>query len=120
MLSQRALQVVSQHALQVVSQHALQQVGGGGSRPTPEGDLVQAHSQGEIEGDLVWEGGACSQEAGGCLVLGVPGPGGGAAPGGGALWSAPDGYCCRRYASYWNAFLFYDVSMTRQSCTNDI
>ena len=34
-----------------------------------------------------WEGGTWSQ--------GVPG---GAPP--------PDGYCCRRYASYWNAFLF--------------
>ena len=22
-----------------------------------------------------------------------------------------DGYCCGRYASYWNAFLYFDVSM---------
>ena len=55
----------------------------------------------------------------------MPGPGGGAAPrgvcvclvpgglvrvGGGAWWrSPPDGYCCGRYASYANAFLFRNV-----------
>ena len=33
----------------------------------------------------------------GCLVWGVPG---GDPP-------PPDGYCCRRYASYWNAFLLF-------------
>ena len=82
---------------------------------------------------------------GGCLVRGVPGPGGSAprgvcswgvpGPGGvsarrgvpgaegicsqggggwssGGAWSGGvvetprDGYCCGRYASYWNAFLF--------------
>ena len=32
---------------------------------------------------------------------GVPGPGG---PGGDTF---PDGYCCGRYASYWNAFLLF-------------
>ena len=41
--------------------------------------------------------GVCSQRGsgpGGCLV-------------GGAWWRPPpDGYCCRRYASYLNAFLF--------------
>ena len=60
-LSQHALQVVFQHALQqvsrgVISQHALQV-----SRPTPkgevEGDLarlgLQAYTQGKVEGDLV-------------------------------------------------------------------
>ena len=55
-------------------------------------------------------GGAWS---GGCLVPGVPGRGGGVpAPGGGACsWGGvpggdpPDGYCCGRYAFYWNAFL---------------
>ena len=35
-------------------------------------------------------GGACS---GGCLVRGVPGG------------DPPDGYCCGRYPSFWNAFL---------------
>ena len=33
---------------------------------------------------------------GGCLLLG----------GGGLVETPPDGYCCGRYASYWNAFLF--------------
>ena len=38
---------------------------------------------------------------GGCLVPG------GSGPGGGCLVETPlDGYCCGRYASYWNAFLF--------------
>ena len=37
---------------------------------------------------------------GGCLLLE-----GGAWSGGGG--SAPGGYCCGRYASYWNAFLFF-------------
>ena len=59
-----------QHALQVVSQHALQQVSRGVSRPTPkrevEGDLVQTHRQGEIEGVL----------SRGCLLRGVPALGG--------------------------------------------
>ena len=53
-------------------------------------------------------------------TVGVPDPGGGvsareggSAPGGGAWWGAPlprDGYCCGRYASYWNAFLFECVN----------
>ena len=38
---------------------------------------------------------------------GMPGPGGSLVLGGGAWWRPPlDGYCCGRYASYWNAFLF--------------
>ena len=52
-------------------------------------------------------GGVCS---GGHLVWGVvPGPGGVSAPGGwgGCPVETPqDSYCCGRYASYWNAFLF--------------
>ena len=65
------------------------------------------------------EGGAWSGEvpgAGGCLVRGVWF--GGDGPGGCLVWEGVwsrgvpggdtprDGYCCRRYASYWNAFLF--------------
>ena len=72
--------VLSQHALQVVSQHVLQQ-----GVPAPRG--------GE------WSGGVCSQ--GVCL--------GGLLCGGDGLLlmeTSPDGYCCGRYASYWNAFLF--------------
>ena len=63
------------------------------SRPT---------AKGEVEGDLA---------RGGCLLWGVPVPGG-SAPGG-SVWrppSSPDGYCCGRYASYWNAFLFCFLS----------
>ena len=42
---------------------------------------------------------------------GVPGPGGpgpGGSGSGGVWWRPPppDGYCCGRYASYWNSFLF--------------
>ena len=47
---------------------------------------------------------------GGCLAwAGGPGPSGGLILGG-CLWRPPrDGYCCGRYASYWNAFLFITV-----------
>ena len=69
-------------------------------------------------GCLPGPGGAWSQE--GCLVLGLSfcsqGRGGawswGAWSGGyllwggGAWWRPPHSHCCRRYASYWNAFLF--------------
>ena len=86
------------------------------SKPTAkgevEGDLVQAHTQGEVEGDLARgvppPGGASSGEMpalGGCLLQGRCLLGGWSAPGG--LWRPPtcDGYCCGRYASYWNTFL---------------
>ena len=59
-----------------------------------------------------WSGGG-SSGPGGCLVLWrgllpgvVPGPGG-------CLVETPrppDGYCCGRYASYWNAFLLHLLS----------
>ena len=41
---------------------------------------------------------------GGCLLRGVPAPGGLVR----GVWSPPGtpGYCCGQYASYWNAFLF--------------
>ena len=56
-------------------------------------------------GGLVWGvwsgGGACSGGSGlGGACSGGSGPGG--VPGG----DPPDSYCCGRYASYWNAFLF--------------
>ena len=51
---------------------------------------------------------------GGCLLLGGSASSwGGASSRGsassrGGCWRPPrDGYCCGRYASYWNAFLFY-------------
>ena len=54
-------------------------------------------------------GGACSRRGtpGGCLLRG------GSAPGVGHAWWLPptDGYCCGRYTSYWNAFL-YQTFMT--------
>ena len=47
---------------------------------------------------------------------GVPGPGGVPAPGGGCLVeTSRDGYCCGRYASYWNAFLFVSMMVKVQS-----
>ena len=60
--------------------------------------------------------------AGGCAIRaclaagGVPDPGdlllGGSAPGGGVSGGdQPDGYCCGRYASYWNAFLLLILSL---------
>ena len=46
----------------------------------------------------------CSQ--GGAWSWGVPGRGGGAFSRGGVPGGdPPDGYCCGRYAAYWNAFL---------------
>ena len=69
----------------------------------------------------MFTGGACS--GGGCLVRGClvrgclirgewsglgPGPGGLVwedLVSGGAWWRPPDGHCCGRYVSYWNAFL---------------
>ena len=78
---------------------------GGVSRPT---------TKGEVEGDLAWEGlqahtwGVCS---GGCLLWGCLLLGVGLLPGrvcSWGVWRPPsDGYCCGRYASYWNAFLFH-------------
>ena len=61
-------------------------------------------STGEVPGPGGWRG---------CLLPGgVPALGGGVPAPGGLVWGVPggdlppDGYCCGRYASYWNAFLF--------------
>ena len=115
--------VLSQHALQVASQHVLQQVSGGGIQACLAG--FQAHTQGGSwggsgQGGACSGGSACSQRVpalgGNCSLGRVPVPGvpaprgvscswGGACPG--RVWRPPcDGYCCGRYASYWNAFLF--------------
>ena len=70
---------------------------------------------------LLPEGGACS--GGGCLLLPggrrsspreVPAPWGGRVPAlvrGGVFccMPPPDGYCCGRYASYWNAFFSHKI-----------
>ena len=42
---------------------------------------------------------------GGCLVHGGVGACSGGSGPGRTWWRPPDSYCCRRYASYWNAFL---------------
>ena len=60
-------------------------------------------------GCLLWEGvcswGVCSRGGpGGCL------------PPGGCLVETPDGHCCGRYASYWNAFLFFHVDPCKVAC----
>ena len=89
---------VSQHALQVVSQHALQQVGGGGIPACLAGGIPACLAAG-LQGDACSQRGACSwgvPALGRCLLGG---------------WRRPppqpaDGYCCGRYASDWNAFLF--------------
>ena len=88
---------VSRHALQVsggVSQHALQV-----SRPTPKGEL-EGSGQGRVSRPT--PGGAPGPDPGGS-----PGPHPAGYPS--MYWGRtppPDGYCCGRYASYWNAFLF--------------
>ena len=90
--------MLSQHALQVVSQHALQR-----------GVCSQ---WGCLVGGMPAAGGSAPGEVvpgGGCLVQGVPGLGRVPDPGGAWSGQTPpgrDGYCCGRYASNWNAFLF--------------
>ena len=78
--------------------------------PGPGGCLVPG-------GGLLWEDawswgvpgprGACQRVSapGGAWSWGVSAPGGVWSQGG-AWWRPPDGYCCGRYASYWDAFLF--------------
>ena len=81
---------------------------------------LQAHTQGETWG--VWPGGL-QAHTWGCLQAHTWGGLQAHTQGGGLQahtqgvypsmhWGRPpppDGYCCRRYASYWNAFLFRDV-----------
>ena len=121
---------VSQHALQVVSQHAFQQVSRGVSqhalqvsRPTPRGEVegsgwggLQARPKGKLRG-LAW-GGLQAHTWGSGVFRPTPRgvfrqtPGGSPGPHLGRCIPActeadpPDGYCCGRGASYWNAFLF--------------
>ena len=55
----------------------------------------------------------CSRSRGGGLLWGVPAPCGGV-----ETPQKADGYCCRRYVSYWNAFLLLILFNYRpqQSC----
>ena len=64
--------------------------GGGG---VPGGDEAPTPAPGGVWSGRVPapRGSVCSR---GCLLWGVPGG------------DPPNGYCCGRYASYWNAFLF--------------
>ena len=73
---------------------------GGGCVSAPEGCL--------LPGGVPWSrGDVCS---GGCLLPGCLLPGGCLVRGVGVFsQGVPGGYCCGRYASYWNAFLFYTV-----------
>ena len=73
-------------------------------------------------------GGCLLLGGGGCLVpggvvtgpRGVPPPGG-APRGGGVPGGDPrDGYCCGRYASYWNAFLSLRYVHTTGDCERDV
>ena len=97
-----------------------------GGVPVPRGPaLGGACSRWGVPALGVWSGGgACSGGcllwgvwSGGCrlqvgLVWGVPAPRGvylllgGSGPGGCLVDPPSHGYCCGRYASYWNAFLF--------------
>ena len=68
-----------------------------------EGDLVQIHSQGGSwgrSGPGPHSRGKLGDLAGG---WGVPASGGACS---GECADPRDGYCCGRYASYWNAFLY--------------
>ena len=69
------------------------------------------HPSGKFRG--IWPGGVSRPKPGGgdsapgaACSRGVPAPGGCRLQG--CVWRLPprDGYCCGRYASYWNAFLF--------------
>ena len=94
--------VVSQHALQVVSQHALQW---GGAIPACIADGIPAclAAGGSAPGGSAPRGPA---PGGGLLPGSMPAPGRCLLPRGVETLPKADGYCCGRYASYWNAFLF--------------
>ena len=71
---------------------------GGGSGPGPH---PRGKSRGICPGWCMLQGGACS----------------GGVPGGDPL---PDGYCCGRYTSYWNAFLLKLLALLNHDKTLNI
>ena len=94
-------------------------VRGGVCLPAPRGVSAPGGGSWSQGGLLLWGGGLSA--LGGCLLLGGsapggPGPRGGVCPMGGAWWRPPDGHCCGRYTSYWNAFLFFHVDPCKVSC----
>ena len=93
--------LVSQHALQVVSKHALQQVSREGY-PSMPCRFPGPHPGGKLRG---LARGVSRPTPGGLLPVGVPAPRG-ICSGGRGVETPNDGYCCRRYTFYWNAFLF--------------
>ena len=84
--SPRGRGVVSQHVFQVsrlIPRGEVEGSGLGGS-PGPHLGGLQAHTGGGLQAHTQW--GACIPA---CTEV-----------------DPPNGYCCRRYASYWNAFLY--------------
>ena len=73
----------------------------------------------EVAKVMFLQASVCPRGGGGCLVPagclvpgGVCSVGGGVVPGPGCVCRSPpkrDGYCCGRYASYWNAFLLSET-----------
>ena len=76
----------------------------------------QACVKNSVHGGGCYPSMPCSRSPGGCLLLG------GSAPGGVVVGGDPstplDGYCCGRYASYWNAFLLLSLNYTLRFQTN--
>ena len=66
-----------------------------------------------ITGGCLVQGGACSQ--GGACCQGVNATGRVPAPRGCLVETPLDGYCCERYATYWNSFLKSEQSFMRYS-----
>ena len=98
----RSRGVISQHALQVSrptpSGEVEGDLGGGSPGPHPRGKfrVSQVHTQGGLQAHT-WgclQDHTCGVSIPACTEADTP----------------PDGYCCGRYASYWNAFLLAFVN----------
>ena len=82
--------------------------GWGGSRPTPKGEVeksdlrgLQAHTWGGVS--RLTSRGSPGPHPGGCIPACTEA-------------DPPDGYCCGRYASYWNTFLYKYMSHFAYAC----